>query len=187
LLLKRGCRGSCLIWTALSNGFAVKLPAPTCTRRAVWSMTWCEDPPATHLYARRKRRPASSAGYAAPAMREGPRRYRTAESGATGWKLCGHLLAPGRREPERGVVAKRSLAGGPLRAGSIFRASAKSRRRLSGAGDVSAARRRRTGRRSSWTPAAWKGSCCGLVSGVRITTLRLSCRRQSAPGAPFGQ
>jgi hypothetical protein len=107
----------------LPNGLAVKLPARKCTSQYVWSMTWCEDPPATHLYARRKRRPASSAGYAAPAMREGPRRYRAAESGAAGWKPCGHLLALGRRGPERGVVAKPSLAGGPLRAGSVLWAS----------------------------------------------------------------
>jgi hypothetical protein len=32
------------------NGFAVKLPAPKCTSQYVWSMTWCEDPPATHIY-----------------------------------------------------------------------------------------------------------------------------------------
>jgi hypothetical protein len=44
------------------NGSAVKLPARTCTRRAVWSMTWSWRAPATHFYAPRKRRPASSAG-----------------------------------------------------------------------------------------------------------------------------
>jgi hypothetical protein len=45
-----------------SNGSAVKLPAPKCTSEYVWSMIWCEDSPATHIYGPAARRSASSAG-----------------------------------------------------------------------------------------------------------------------------
>jgi hypothetical protein len=31
------------------NGYALKLPAPKCTSQDVWSMTWFESSPATHI------------------------------------------------------------------------------------------------------------------------------------------
>jgi hypothetical protein len=36
-------------WWCPHNGLAVKLPARKCTSHAVWSMTWFEAPPATHI------------------------------------------------------------------------------------------------------------------------------------------
>jgi hypothetical protein len=49
------------LWVAQHNDSALKLPARKCTRRDVWSMSWSWSPPATHFYALRERRSASSA------------------------------------------------------------------------------------------------------------------------------